>query len=1060
MLVLPKALYGSEAAPPAIAAMDKLGRAVAKAVGPYSQGSSNLVIQHTAGNCCLEPAAYLLHRRCTMLRRMLIKHPQLVDSWRSIWGAYAKAAHPGAACTTDRVGLGVLPRPPPGYSTRAAWTQQAAGLQGPVGLLLQSLFEHKAVIDSNFVIRTWPVREVDLIFSPLQGLRTAIADIASDAHFEFLAKNRTAMKDIAGFDKITYANAIRTVPDAGKQLLRCAQSLGLSSAKHRLEYFEEGDGSCPHCGAADSGVLHEVWRCEFFRAEHIAQDPALQELNADNTPEHILLGMPSKLDASLDEFLIPYIGNSLARPPQTRANAMLFFKGRLSEEGMLARDCAIADGHCRFGEHVIQWATQCTGPPDQLCIDKVVEVAPDAPNAFSDGSVVGPSSSGPVGSFGVWLPGRGNLAPDKEEMPFVKIINSTLGSPDGLALAGTLQGTLMTSTRAELAGAIATLCLRGAWHIQADNAAFIGRAQAIAMGRLCRRKPWGLTPDGDLWEMLEAAIIAKGHHAVWFSWGKGHATISAMDNGEVDVANAIANGYADLAADEGHRLFEMMGIKNYAETLAAKQRAYGKLIAAIQRRIARVQAAASKARESAAEALRAEEPNLIPPPAPPPQGDFYQGHRLVFLDYPIGMLSQQEQRYHIGIRIFWSALRCLPTDGARPGTSWLELFALWQASCGEVRHELTEARLTFNKSYCAFKKRSKALFKHGDASTMTLCRTSNCRRAPLATYGLTSSIPMIAANVVLLPALAAKLHAMICCLQGGKSGPSPSTLKLKVGRFKAPKFPPWLHLCTDPPLPALVDFRLRGMQDDQLHRGQGGPCVPRPTSFLLSCPHCQKECEMAHRVLFHPGHIVQLWCGNCKRMASSRAWACSCGICWMACVSHRPLGFTCRDRLTLKKRVQPGVSAGHTRHRALCTSRRVARLGVLGGGPSLKRNSLQFRSPRADHPGEIPGPSTFKRMRVTDHPHTPKAYSPRKAARAGAHASLCCGNPAGSPVGSPGVPSAPSSPTAEHQPRGAKRKASVQLLPSSKEEDLCVRGNGLCPTSGWSIDQYCPLCHG
>ena len=75
----------------------------------------------------------------------------------------------------------------------------------------------------------------------------------------------------------------------------------------------------------------------------------------------------------------------------------------------------------------------------------------------------------------------------------------------------------MTSTRVELAGAIATLCLRGTKHIQANNAAFIGRAQRIAAGTLRRRKPWGLIRDGDLWAMLEAGIQAKGHHAVWFS---------------------------------------------------------------------------------------------------------------------------------------------------------------------------------------------------------------------------------------------------------------------------------------------------------------------------------------------------------------------------------------------------------------------------------------------------------------------------------------------------------------------------------------------------------------
>jgi hypothetical protein len=57
MLVLPKAFYGAEAAPPAIVAMDKLSRKMAKALGPYSQGSSNLVSFHTAGKGCLEPGA-------------------------------------------------------------------------------------------------------------------------------------------------------------------------------------------------------------------------------------------------------------------------------------------------------------------------------------------------------------------------------------------------------------------------------------------------------------------------------------------------------------------------------------------------------------------------------------------------------------------------------------------------------------------------------------------------------------------------------------------------------------------------------------------------------------------------------------------------------------------------------------------------------------------------------------------------------------------------------------------------------------------------------------------
>ena len=162
-------------------------------------------------------------------------------------------------------------------------------------------------------------------------------------------------------------------------------------------------------------------------------------LSVDNTPEHILLGLPSKINASLDEFLIPFIGDPITWPLRNRANALLFFKGRLSEEGRRFRDQAIRCDDCRLGEHVIQRATQCTEPPSPLSIDAVDSMAPDAPNAFSDGSVIGPSSAAPVGSFGVWVPGRGSYLPAESELTFTKVIDwparkhceSNEASPEG-----------------------------------------------------------------------------------------------------------------------------------------------------------------------------------------------------------------------------------------------------------------------------------------------------------------------------------------------------------------------------------------------------------------------------------------------------------------------------------------------------------------------------------------------------------------------------------------------------------------------------------------------------
>ena len=494
----------------------------------------------------------------------------------------------------------------------------------------------------------------------------------------------------------------------------------------------------------------------------------------------------------------------------------------------------------------------------------------------------------------------------------------------------------MTSTRAELAGAIVTLCLHGAWHLQADNAAFIGRTQKIATGTMKKRKPWGLLPDGDLWEMLESAIRSKGYHAVWFSWGKGHATLADMADGNVNVADAIANGYADKAADEGHRLYGRHSLKEYAAVFGAKQQASARLFAAIHRRIARVQVAAGKAREEARRSQADTEDAWMPPPAPPPSDvdAFYSGHRLYIRDYPIGMLSDIERFIHVGIRLFWTTLRLRPCGADEPGTSWLELFALWQAAAGEdLRPEprgMNEPRPRFHKAYVDFRRRSQALFQHGDAATQGLCRTSNTRRAPLLKCGLLSSIPCISSRVVLLPERAAKLHAMICRFQSGRSSSSRPSHKRKVGKFKAPKFPPWLALCNDPPLPGLVFLRIQGWQDDQLHRGQGGPCEPRPACFELACPRCSEISDMAKRVLFHPGLSIQLWCGSCMRSASSRLWACSCSCSWMACPVHRPQGFACKTRLSLKRRVSDSFAKGLASQRAFLKRKRLLGMGEFG----------------------------------------------------------------------------------------------------------------------------------
>ena len=121
-----------------------------------------------------------------LLRRILIKHPDTHAVWKQAWEAYVKLRHRGASAVVHAT-VPLEPCPPPGYNSRAAWSfAHAIKPQGPVGLLLDSLLQHKAIISDDFVIRTWPVMELDLLHHPIQGLRAMVNAIATEANFALL----------------------------------------------------------------------------------------------------------------------------------------------------------------------------------------------------------------------------------------------------------------------------------------------------------------------------------------------------------------------------------------------------------------------------------------------------------------------------------------------------------------------------------------------------------------------------------------------------------------------------------------------------------------------------------------------------------------------------------------------------------------------------------------------------------------------------------------------------------------------------------------------------------
>ena len=261
-----------------------------------------------------------------------------------------------------------------------------------------------------------------------------------------------------------------------------------------------------------------------------------------------------------------------------------------------------------------------------------------------------------------------------------------------------------------------------------------------------------------------------------------------------------------------------------------------------------------------------------------------------------------------------------------------------------------------------------------------------------------------------------------------------------------------------------------------MHRGQEGPCDPRPSHFWLACPKCSVACDFAKKSPFKPGRNIQLWCSSCKHAISSKKWSCSCGGGWMGCSQHRPVGYLCKARLSLKKREKPGLPQGVFLGTA--KRRHTAPLGELGIHGPLRGRPSPPPPPPPGPPGKklrfSPPPSSgsLGPPGVAMNPELSQALLIRPQARRPAGRGITISERCGAtPAVAPHLPKkrvsleCPSGPG----PSFGAGPSALSYRPPSKPyarpackvaHVICVLGTGQCPASGWTIDQYCLKCHG
>ena len=444
------------------------------------------------------------------------------------------------------------------------------------------------------------------------------------------------------------------------------------------------------------------------------KDPYIGQLNATSLPTHTILGIPDVLSAKFrNEFfnLATERADAFANLKNWKDLTFTTTVDIYTEDAVQKTCSAVDDGN------IVDLAycyLSAIGKSPKPRIQPVQGTAPSRPNAWTDGSYRNPEFKLGVGSYGLWHPDRPTSDLSPEECDFASIV-----SPDkhklhnGLMLAGVLPSVFNSSTRTELAALIAICACPRPIHIGIDNATVVERANQLASGTYTRRRAWDLIPDGDLWQIAEECIAARGKGTTICSWHKSHATWAQLANGIVKGPAAVQNSRADLAADLGVVEQGWDRVQTAFDYIAAKQKAYLDIITRIQRMmIALLKEDAERRKQNGDNAHGKCAPVIsIPILMPDPRPDYSDGIALDFQDLPPMLIEAQDE-----LLSFWQTTRWSPCCNSqhRP-TTWLEIFAifrLWGGGASNFSNEYIPIKVpSFKSSLDNFIKDSRQILR-------------------------------------------------------------------------------------------------------------------------------------------------------------------------------------------------------------------------------------------------------------------------------------------------------------------------------------------------------------
>jgi ribonuclease HI len=672
--VLSASLYGCEATHVSEAALGRLSTAILDTVSPYSKRRSSSIVFSVLPKE-VDPEAVILIRRVSMLRRMIVKNPFVLEYVKDIHDIYCAQEFPG----THRNPPHIIPVPAKGTAARRAWRAQYMA-RGPIGFMLLSLSEFSMHLSPEREIMMPHEVEFSIMNTPWQYLHRLLRSRICTHRANKLSTSRSIFQCQPPIDFEFLRRGLASFKDADdRRIINWHVSLSSINNSIMHTYSQHDTGACS-CGAAVQSQEHLLWHCT-HTAHLRSSNPIIAKLARIEMPEPLKLGIPTQ--ACSDP-----AGDLWGFSRQTWGQVLDVFgiRQRFGDVECKANDTFSNIKHMDttgFAKTLFLQAKGTFGSLDLGDPSECSAEAPEEPNVWTDGSLKAPAyPSWSLGGFGLV---HENRSWNEDAMhPNETIFAHSRQEGDDLHIWAPLPGPLCSSTRTELAAATLAVSAPGPIHIASDSRNFICLARNILNRNVADvvKRPWGLYPDGDLWEIFQRHVALKGHHAVRVKWVKGHCGPSDVDSGRISLRDMSMNNVADQLADLGVRS-DSFGLASLGTLYVFRLQIYAKVLKAIHEHIIAVHRSEKDRRDKAKQNSWTISPRLglIRPVLPfSPQ----LAHTRQIQIRLIGSHGIPNDSYlYWNICAFLSALHFAPLQGKgefvlEQGTSWIEMLVLFE----------------------------------------------------------------------------------------------------------------------------------------------------------------------------------------------------------------------------------------------------------------------------------------------------------------------------------------------------------------------------------------------